>query len=633
MHLLVDILFPSKYAKWRIEETKAFIDKGADILVNKLTSFAGINYNIDYEEMAEYFCLSDYNIIIFDSNFNHLNKFNKNFDGTKFNNFCKFSYLFTKKTEFNLNNYKSVYHIFLSNYIKFNEEFKYPQHRQFIHLYPGGGLSKKENLQVINPACNIISTQKTTDNWLATSRFKNFISCYGSTCLSKDAKLVEKTHNPDAALNVCFSSMGIAEFKGVETYNKIVEKVKELKLNVNFFSIGNFPKNANVTSLPPMSQSDLDKFYHEKIDILINSEPGKGFNGWPLGIEAALQGVVLITTDCNNSNAQFNYTNYMLRMIKVGSVNDAVKHIMELNANRVMLAQMSKNIQLHSYKCFSYEKQQERIFKFIDEQIGQPKALNCYYITCPKTPIDDYIYKIKNKSLKTLHPNNIIIQKDNVFQHVLDCVKNNTPISLARYNDGEWICMLKLEKNNLYNIHKAKWDDKADIFVKNKLLPIIQSKPEYPIGISTEVLTRLNLINEIWPHINELSLFDGGVFARKSCDIELVKLFNLLKDKKVILLGPEHCQKMKKMFDFTHIKTPNKIWNHYENIKSTLFNNLQKSENNIILYSCSFVAKVLIDEVYKQFPNNIQLDLGAVFEPYCGVDSRPWHKYITVEIN
>jgi len=39
-----------------------------------------------------------------------------------------------------------------------------------------------------------------------------------------------------------------------------------------------------------MDQTDLDNFYKSSVDIYINTETGKSLNGWPLGIEALIQG-------------------------------------------------------------------------------------------------------------------------------------------------------------------------------------------------------------------------------------------------------------------------------------------------------------------------------------------------------
>ena len=166
--LLTDGLFPSKYAKWRIEEIKSFIDEmGCDILVNKVDSFNGISYGVDYEDMSEYYGLKNYNILIFDSGYNYLNKYNKNIDGTKFNSLIQnYSYIFTKHRDFDISRYEKVYHIFLSNYNNFNKTFAdtVDNLQQYIHLYPNGGYSSRIDLRSISKDVGVIASQPFIEN-------------------------------------------------------------------------------------------------------------------------------------------------------------------------------------------------------------------------------------------------------------------------------------------------------------------------------------------------------------------------------------------------------------------------------------------------------------------------------------
>ena len=140
MILLNDGVFPTKYQQWRIQEIKSFIEKGdVDIIIFKMDSFSNIDWNIEYEYMKDYYQLDKYNILIFDPKYNYLNKYNKNIDGTKFNNKFPGSYLFTQHIDFDINRYDVIYHIFLSQYEIFNKNYKIHPNKQFIHLYPGGG--------------------------------------------------------------------------------------------------------------------------------------------------------------------------------------------------------------------------------------------------------------------------------------------------------------------------------------------------------------------------------------------------------------------------------------------------------------------------------------------------------------
>ena len=112
--LVVDIVYPNKYSRWRNLEINFFISEfNSDILIFKIDSFANINFDFDYDFCNENLnnVLSEYNILIFDPRYNHLNKYNKRIDGTKFNNKFGGSYLLTKNVDFLIENYSFVYHI------------------------------------------------------------------------------------------------------------------------------------------------------------------------------------------------------------------------------------------------------------------------------------------------------------------------------------------------------------------------------------------------------------------------------------------------------------------------------------------------------------------------------------------
>jgi len=365
--LLTDILFPNKYAKWRIEEIKSFIELyDTDILVtHKVNFYAGIKYGVDYEAMKQYFGLYRYNILIFNPKYNHLNKYNASIDGTLFNNEFFGDYLFTKSDGFYLPKYSCVYHIFLMNYSHFNKYYSYPLNKQFIHLYPGGGFLSSSDLKNLSKEVGLISTQGFTTNILNELGFHNFIPVYGGCFLQKNVTVTQKNINENV-LTICFSSLGPDIEKGANFYVKIVNEYikRNPKDNIKFISIGNCPKNCNIVNYKPMSQAELDLFYRKNVDVLLNLETGVALHGWPLGIEALLQGVVLVTTDVHNLNKYFKFSEDMIGFID--TIESIFEIIKKLHDDRNLLSLMSKKSQSYAHNLFSFENQQQKIFKFME---------------------------------------------------------------------------------------------------------------------------------------------------------------------------------------------------------------------------------------------------------------------------
>lgn len=625
MILITDYLFPSKYAKWRIEGIKALIDVGADILVNKVDEYAGVSYDVDYEIMENYFNLNQYNIIIFDKKYNHLNKYNKTIDGTKFNNVIKgYSYLFTKFTDFNLNNYDNVFHIFLSGYKNFNQIFKYDQQKQFIHLYPGGGYSDKNALKSISKSCNIISTQQICTTHLKSLGFVNYIEAFGSTILPNNFIPNYKKIN-NKTINVCFSNMGHASHKGFKFYSLVVDRYKLMYPmdDIKFSFIGNNTEsiNSKLHYIDKMSQTDLDLYYNNTVDILINSEPGTAFNGWPLGVEAAVQGVVLITTDTHKSNAYFKYTKDMLYIIENDDIFKCVTYLKSLYKDRQLLNTMSLNIQRHTIAKFNFSVQQHKILEYI-KNTKQINATNIYRQVCPKFECENHFFQLPNKFSFT--NNNFVPTDLSVFDEIQACIQNKKKITMVRYNDGEWIASLKIPDNDLYKIHKVKWGVTGQKFVDHNILPIIKHFPDYYVGISSEVLKKQYMMKHILPFVNNTKLFDGGIFARWSIDGTLISLLDFIKSSgiDVILVGPEYLNTITNEYNFKHIICGENVWEQYEQINNSI--NYEITDNyTIILYCCSFVAKKIIHD--NRDKNLCQLDIGAAFDGLCNKQTRPWH--------
>jgi hypothetical protein len=212
-------------------------------------------------------------------------------------------------------------------------------------------------------------------------------------------------------------------------------------------------------------------------------------------------------------------------------------------------------------------------------------------------------------------------------------------MSLVRYNDGEWICMLRIKEHNAYDVHKVKWDKNAESFMDELVTPIVKTIPYY-VGVSAEVLKKDYMVNNIFDYIKDLNLFDGGLFARWQIDGSMIELFELLKNKKVIIVGPDYLSKLNTHFDFKHIITDNNLKLNRSSmttknaVKDTCvvikqYPSLLKQltecieDNCVVLYACSFVAKRLIHDFHTR--NIAQLDVGAALDNMCGLQTRPWH--------
>jgi len=388
MRVLVnDLLFPNKFAKWRIEEIKSFIEKyETDILCIKYyDQDFNVGDNFNWEELYESHHLSKYDILIFEENKKGLQKYNSpDFDGTKYIGKYPGSYLLRLKkyrnVPFEMSEYESMYHIFIWSYLLYQKSYPQYLERQMIHLYPGGGCNTEElyiHLYQIPPQIKLVLTQSNVYNYVS-GCFNNKIikNVYGATYLQKDTPKRRKKMLSTLSFGVCFTSLGHPIEKGYVLYEEIVKMyvTKYPDDEIEFNACGNCDEYGKLDIIKyhsKLPQKELDEFYHNNIDVYLNLHQTDTFQGFPLGTEAVLQGSVLITSDMcqNNQGNGFNLTDddgIFIRDPK--NTEQIMKLIKCLYDDRIKCYELGMKAQDKAYELFSYENQQQKIFDFIENK-------------------------------------------------------------------------------------------------------------------------------------------------------------------------------------------------------------------------------------------------------------------------
>lgn len=227
-------------------------------------------------------------------------------------------------------------------------------------------------------------------------------------------------------------------------------------------------------------------------------------------------------------------------------------------------------------------------------------------------------------------PHHNEINDFSMFFKFMKNIEREEPFHVARYNDGEWAFMLKISPffrrwivNNGHN--------KSEILkVSESLLNIVTSVPPYYIGIDSTTLALKGIIHSHKKRFIDLMIkfpliIYGDIFNTATVKFGIEALLKPLRTRKVITVGPDYMEKLN--IESTHIETLlNNCWRNEEEVKIKLEEEIEKSDNPVILYSCSFLAKILVDHCYLKYGDSItQLDVGSSIDPWCGVRSRPWH--------
>lgn len=219
------------------------------------------------------------------------------------------------------------------------------------------------------------------------------------------------------------------------------------------------------------------------------------------------------------------------------------------------------------------------------------------------------------------------------FKLLMSKIEKEEGFQLARYNDGEWVFMLQIPVHFSNCIRNHNHNREEVIEISEKLLKIIDSTPDYYIGIDSTTRALHGLIStvrkEFTQKVEKLkNIVYGDLFNAATIRFGIDALLNPLRKRFVILVGPNYMSKLK--ITALHVQVPSvNCWSQTLKIDAEL-NSLIKDHLNkkpVIVYACSLLAKLLIDYNYKRYGNQItQLDVGSCIDPWCGLISRPWHR-------
>ena len=359
------------------------------IVINRLEPVS-----FDWEALLTSHRLYDYDLLIFNPKYNHLdwvNQLNRSnsapFAGTEWNwrEHADCTYLlrlrkFANEETLDISVYDAYYHIFVNMYVCFTQSFPHAQpERSWIHFYPGGGFVWHPTSlwnNNVHPQVNLIVTQAFTRDYVLRTLPRNpLLEAFGAPYLTENAQLHHREpHKRGQNLTVCFTSLGAVEEKGADHYILIAEAYQALYGldGVEFLGIGNVPSSPAVTILEAMPQVSLDALYAARVDIIFNLDRTHNRHGWPLGIEAVLHGAVLFSTDNYGLNKANNYhfKDGFVHVVE-GDVVATVEALRTYALDRALLSRHGAAVQERAAKLFSFGEQMGKIIISMKAAIGR----------------------------------------------------------------------------------------------------------------------------------------------------------------------------------------------------------------------------------------------------------------------
>lgn len=223
-----------------------------------------------------------------------------------------------------------------------------------------------------------------------------------------------------------------------------------------------------------------------------------------------------------------------------------------------------------------------------------------------------------------------------LFEEFIDKLSNKEPFCFSRWGDGEFCSLLEMSD-------ESKTNTDGHIYFKDMgeaLANVLKKKPKYYLGVQRfarderypeEIDSFLNKYN-----LRDLNWVNADIFHHASIKGYFEKFFEVLtkRDDPVILVGPKYLENLGKFYNL-HIEIPEKnCWLEKDKILDRVTRLLFANKNVVVLFVASMPANWLIDQLYNGFGDkHTFIDCGSVFDPYCGITKRGYHKKIIERLN
>lgn len=211
------------------------------------------------------------------------------------------------------------------------------------------------------------------------------------------------------------------------------------------------------------------------------------------------------------------------------------------------------------------------------------------------------------------------------FADILDKLKNKEHFSFSRWGDGEWIAVTgirSLDKNGglRSNCDGHKYFGSLRVALEE----VLMDSPKYYMGFQPlarrvmgdkidEWLAQRN-INIDWCNTEYFhNASQKGVFFEP--------FMESIKDRDVLLVGNESLSKLG--FDMVTVPQVN-CWKDRDRIVDEIGSKMK----DVVLFCSGMPSNVWIHQLHNE--NVTLIDMGSVFDPYCGRNTRSYHHKLEV---
>jgi len=210
----------------------------------------------------------------------------------------------------------------------------------------------------------------------------------------------------------------------------------------------------------------------------------------------------------------------------------------------------------------------------------------------------------------------------------LDKLERGEPFSFMRLVDGEWGCILGTRSGTISGRQQFTPDLRA------AMSDVVQNAHGGDCYLS--INPQAKVLREMMPQIERYAAEHapgtiwhwGKMFHQASLDGRIGDVVRAFKRHKVVVVGPPLLLRLPFADEFIEI-SPRGCWDDF----GQMFERIARVEDAVVSISAGVPARVLVHQLYPLLgAHSWLLDLGSLWDPYCGLASRSLWKGRTFDL-
>jgi len=221
------------------------------------------------------------------------------------------------------------------------------------------------------------------------------------------------------------------------------------------------------------------------------------------------------------------------------------------------------------------------------------------------------------------------------YKQCLERLRTRHPFAFSRWGDGEWACMAHTAVSRQHaNCDKHRYFQTLG----QALFRVLIDKPSYGMGLQPkatqddpECIIRMLGAAAFTPVWGDADIFHDASQAGTFWD----SFWGAIEEGGYakVIVGPSSLILDYRIMEHTteEIMVPERnCWLNYEATKAKCVEFCEEfllaHQHPLVLCCCGMMANVLIHELWQMYGERVTLlDMGSVFDPYVGKDSRRYH--------